>query len=272
MRIDGVSSAAMQPNTVGMGSGMGGQMDAVSKDLQNQINELQKKMQELSSNQEIPMETKMKKRQEMQKQISELEVQLRQHQVEARRQETQKKQKKQNKGNEMDEMLGSKTQGKQGNGQGTGMSAGSMEALLSADASMKQASVHGSTAKKMEGRANVLKSEIQLDGSRGGDTSAKEAELAETEKVADQATASQMQSLAQAGKTLQEASDDEKKENKTKKSDETSGKTDVAVTAEEGESDKKAGDIGDGGETGIFDVEMPGVPRSRGYQPVDVRL
>lgn len=269
MRIDGASGAAMQPNTVGMGSGMGGQMDAVSKDLQNQINELQKKMQELSSNQEIPMETKMKKRQEMQKQISELEVQLRQHQVEARRQETRKKQ---NKGNEMDEMLGSKTQGKQGNGQGTGMSAGSMEALLSADASMKQASVHGSTAKKMEGRANVLKSEIQLDGSRGGDTSAKEAELAETEKVADQATVSQMQSLAQAGKTLHEAADDEKKENKTKKSDETSEKTNGEATTEEGESSKKAGDIGDGGETGIFDVEMAGVLRSRGYQPVDVRL
>lgn len=100
--------------------GAGGQLDEVSKNLQNQIENLQKQMQELSSNQEMPMETKMKKRQELQKQISELEMQMRQHQMEVKREERQEKQKQ---GPSMDGMLGARKQeGSQG--AGNGMSAG----------------------------------------------------------------------------------------------------------------------------------------------------
>ena len=70
-------------------SGIGGQMSQVggfsnadpeTKSLQKQIAEKQKQLQELSSNQEMSMEEKMKKRQDIQKEITDLKNQLRQHQ------------------------------------------------------------------------------------------------------------------------------------------------------------------------------------------------
>lgn len=264
MNVKGVSGAGVQPGVMGMGAGE--QMDAVSKDLQNQIENLQKQMKELSSNQEMPMEAKMKKRQELQKQISDLEVQLRQHQMEVKREAAMKKREETG---SMDDLMGTRQQTAKKDSQGTGMSLGSMEALISADTSMKQASVHGSTARKMEGRAGVLKAEIALDSSRGGNVDLKKEELAKTEAIAEQATASQMEAFAQAGKTVQEAAKDEQtgkagKTNKTDKTDEDGQKEGEAKT---GEEEAKAAS-----EENTFDVEMLGVPFSRGYNPVDVRL
>lgn len=258
MTINGVSSTGIQPGTMGMGAG--GQMDAVSKDLQNQIENLRKQMNELSSNQEMPMETKMKKRQELQKQVSDLEVQLRQHQMEVKREAATKK--REGSGS-MDELLGVKQQSKQKDGQNVGMSAGSMEALISADASMKAAEVHGSVATKMEGRACVLEEEIKLDSSRGGNPERKKAELAEVKAVAEQATSSQMVSLAEANETMQEAGKEEQKGTDAK-TDEKDQKDDTAKTDAEEREDASG--------QSTFDTEMPGVPFSRGYTTVDVKV
>lgn len=57
-------------------------------------------MQELSSNEDMTLEEKMKKRQEIQQQISDLNMQLRQHQIE------QRKEKQQAKASSMDDMAG----------------------------------------------------------------------------------------------------------------------------------------------------------------------
>lgn len=273
MNVNGLNGAGMKQGTLAMGAG-GGAMDAVSKDLQNQITNLQKQMQELASNQEMTGEAKMKKRQELQKQISDLEMQLRQRQMDVKREE---RQKKQNKGPSIDEMTGAKNQAQKGAKQTAGMSAGSMEALISADCSMKQADVHGSVAKSMENRAGILEAEIKQDAGKAGDaTAAKKEELAKVKELASQAAASQMQSVAEADKTLEEASSKEEKvEDKTAKdkdgvheiSDADGAKTDEA---------KQAKDPGDGQQEGAkdntYDVEMPGVALSRGYQPVDIRL
>lgn len=288
MNISGVSGAGMQPNMSGMGAGAADQMDPVSKDLRRQIEDLQKQMQELSANQEMPMETKMKKRQELQKQISELEIQLRQHQMEVKREENQKKK---NNGSSFDDLLGTKPQEKQGGKQSMGMSAGSMEALISADASMKQADVHGRTATKMENRAGVLETEIKLDSGRGGSSNIefKEEELAKTKSLADQATASQMESLSQANKTMQEAAKDEQndKDAKTEAGAKPGSSQSIAVV--EGKEQSTPGtaqsaasaltrEDGQGGRQqeaeaqNTFDTEMMGVAFSRGYQPVDVKL
>ncbi len=282
MTINGVSGIGMQPGTVGAGAGT--QMDAVSKDLRSQIENLQKQMQELSSNQELATETKMKKRQDLQKQISDLEVQLRQHQMEVRREAAMKKREQ---GSDMDELLGTKQQAKKNGSQGAGMSAGSMEALISADASMKQADVHGSTAKKMEGKAAVLESEIKLDSGRGGSSNVgyKQEQLAETKAAAERASASQMESLAQANKTVQDAAEDERKD-EDKKTPETADKaveetsdsvTDKTQGEEGAEAATKSAEKGKDGNSNTasqntFDVQMMGVAFSRGYQPVDVRL
>lgn len=255
MNVNGIGGTGMQPNTAA-GAGTGSQMDPVSKDLQKQIEKLKNDLKEISANQDMPTDAKMKKRQEIQKQISELEVQLRQHQIEAKKEERQKKKEE----SSFDDLMGTKPQEKQNNSQNTGMSAGSMEAMISADVSVKQANVNGSTAKKMEGRANILEAEIQLDGGRGGSSNVglKEAELAKAEETAEKAAASQMDSLAQASKTLQDASKEEKADGP--KDDD---KTKVPGTEEEKEQEETAPDTS-GGET----LEETGYA----YHPIDVRL
>lgn len=253
MNVNGINSTGLQPSSAGMGSGTGGQMDPVSKDLLQQIEKLKKDLQEISSNQDIPTDTKMKKRQDIQKQISELEIQLRQHQIEARKEERQKKKEE----SSFDDLMGTKPQEKQGGSQNTGMSAGSMEAMISADVSVKHANVNGSTAKKMEGKANVLEIEMKLDGGRGGSSNVglKEAELARVKEAAEKATASQMDSLAQAGKTLQNAAKDEKVDKKKEEEEQKSSGT---------EEEKEEGTSTAPEET----LEETGFT----YHPVDVRL
>lgn len=93
--------------------------------------------------------------------------------------------------------MGTKPQEKQGSAQNAGMSTDSMQAMISADMSVKQANVNGSTAKKMEGKANILETEIKLDSARGSSSNVeyKEAQLAEAKEAAAKATASQMSSL-----------------------------------------------------------------------------
>lgn len=280
MNISGVSGAGMQTGMTGMGAGAADQMDPVSKDLRRQIEDLQKQMQELSANQEMPMETKMKKRQELQKQISELEVQLRQHQMEVKREENQKKKSRES---SFDDLLGTKPQEKQSGKQSMGMSAGSMEALISADVSMKQADVHGSTATKMEDRAGVIETEIMLDSGRSGSSNIafKEEELAKTKAIADQAVSSQMEALADASEAAQRANEDENDNDSIKDSEEkeTSEKVQDGTTAANtglAESRNPEGSAKDENKestaANTFDVERMGVAFSRGYNPVDVRL
>ena len=258
MNINGIGGAGMQPNNAGMGAN--GQMDPVSKDLQKQIEKLKNDLKEISANQEMPTDAKMKKRQEIQKQISELEVQLRQHQIETKREERQKKKDE----SSFDDLMGTKSQGKQGNGQNVGMSTGSMEAMISAGQSVKQANVGGSIAKKMEGRANVVEVEMQLDGGRGGSSNVdlKEAELAKAREAAEKATSSQMQSLAEASETLQSAAKDEKADGEKtddKKADGTA-ENEEKENASSVATDEESSETSEAMETGFA------------YHPVDVRL
>ena len=81
MRINGFSGTNTQTGTMGMTQGN----DSVSKNIQNQIANAQQKLQDLSSNEEMSLEDKMKKRQEIQQEINNLNQQLRQHQIEQRK-------------------------------------------------------------------------------------------------------------------------------------------------------------------------------------------
>ena len=258
MNINGTGGAGMQPNNAGMGAD--GQMDPVSKDLQKQIEKLKNDLKEISANQEMPTDAKMKKRQEIQKQISELEVQLRQHQIEAKREERQKKKDE----SSFDDLMGTKSQAKQSSGQNVGMSAGSMEAMISAGQSVKQANVGGSIAKKMEGRANVVEIEMQLDGGRGGSNNIdlKEAELSKLREAAEKAKSSQMESLSEASDTLESAAKDEKADGEKtddKKASGTAGN----------EEKENASSIATDGETSEVSETLE---NGFAYHPVDVRL
>ncbi len=180
MTINGINGANTQTAQMGMNPAM----DSYSKNLQNQIANAQKQLQELSANEKMPMEEKMKKRQELQQQKS----------------------------SSMDDRS-DETNAKTGS-QDAGLSQASMTAMISADASIKQAKVQGSVATKMEGRAGVLESEIKLDEARGGNAAKKKEELADVKQTAQQATASQMETLVDANKSIEEASEAERKEQK----------------------------------------------------------
>lgn len=206
MRINGMEGAGARP----LSSGSGGPEDAYSKNLKNQIENAQKRLQELSSDTQLPPEEKMKKRQELMKEISSLQNQLRQHEIDLRKQ-AQEQQKEERRA----ENSASGKQGEKGNG---GLSGKSMEAMISADNSMKQANVHGSIRTELKGRAGVLEAEIKQDGMRGLDTSAKEEELADTEQKAAEQAGAQTDILARAGSELREASGEDAENAREEKS------------------------------------------------------
>lgn len=273
MKVSGINGTDMAGGSAAMSPGAGEPMDEVSRNLQKQIENLQKQMKELSANQETPPEIKMKKRQELQKQISELQVQLRQHQMEVKREEAQKQEEKASQENVFDSCRISE----EGRQQSVGLSAGSMEAMLSADVAMKQADVHGSTAQKMENRTGVLEAEIKLDSARGGDTAAKEAELAEAKAIAEKATVSQIESLSQANESMKETSGADENEDGGRTDDE--GWQNGEVVHEENAVTENGGTVADTVSQGTNGVEKQpeGIAeeqdgKRREYHPVDVRV
>lgn len=188
MTISGINGGNLQAGQ----SGSAQAMDSYSRNIQKQIMDAQKQLQELSSNEKMSPEEKMKKRQELQQQINDLNMQLKQHQMEQRREKQQK--------------------------------TGSMEAMISADSSMKQSKVQGSVATRMKDRAGVLESEIKLDSIGGQGASKKKEELADVEQKAMQVTASQMRTLADANRTLKEAAAADKKEERAEEDEKTESK------------------------------------------------
>ncbi len=224
MKINGLNGA----NTQSGGVNLMQSKDSVSKNIQNQIANAQKQLQELSSNKEMSMEEKMKKRQEIQQQIADLNNQLRQHQIEQRKENQAKK-------TSMDDMLGGgqKTAPKAGK-QNSGLSKASMKAMISADSAMAQAKIQGSVAGQMEGKAGVLESEIKLDSARGGDVEKKKEELAEVQQKAVAAESAQMNTLSEANKELEAAAKADQQTEKAEEKDAVSSKKeDEAMTGED---------------------------------------
>ena len=210
MQINGVNGAGMQSGNSMTGIGQG--TDAYSRQLQKQISYAQKKLQDISSDENLSPEEKMKKRQEIQQEINDLNIQLRQHQIELRREKQEEKS-----DSPVTELTGGRKNARTGKGsQAGGMSEAGMSAIISADVAAGQARIQGNTAKRMENRAGIIKSEIKMES---GDTSDKEKELAEVEKRAQAASESQMNTLRDMGETLKKAEDSETKEEEKKASD-----------------------------------------------------
>ena len=266
MRINGFSGTNTQTGTMGMTQGN----DSVSKNIQNQIANAQQKLQDLSSNEEMSLEDKMKKRQEIQQEINNLNQQLRQHQIEQRKEQQSKN------SSSMDDMVaGTSNTSKK---KDTGLSQASMQAMISADSSMKQAKVQGSMAAQIQGRASVLESEIKQDAGKGN-TEKKEEELAELQAKAQSATAAQMSTLADANKSVEEAAKAENsntEDTATKNNTDKSEKTQESAGAAAEETDNvKNTDIK--GETQAT-VETPTLENAQNatqqavYTPIDIRL
>ena len=260
MKINGISGSNAQMGQMGMNQAT----DSYSRNIQSQIANAQKQLQELSSNEEMTLEEKMKKRQEIQQQISDLNMQLRQHQAE------QRKEKQQAKASSMDDM-----KSKAGE-KGIGMSQASMTAMISADTSIKQAKVQGSVATSMEGRAGVLESEIK--NNHGADVTKKKEELADVTQKAQAATASQMNTLAETNKAMEEAAVAERGDNKTSgvKEEKTGQAENIAEkAAESGTNGEKAQDgvSGIGSQTGnVENVQRDDSTQAGNVQPVETAV
>ena len=260
MKINGISGSNAQMGQMGMNQAT----DSYSRNIQSQIANAQKQLQELSSNEEMTLEEKMKKRQEIQQQISDLNMQLRQHQAE------QRKEKQQAKASSMDDM-----KSKAGE-KGIGMSQASMTAMISADTSIKQAKVQGSVATSMEGRAGVLESEIK--NNHGSDVTKKKEELADVTQKAQAATASQMNTLAEANKAMEEAAVAERGDNKTSgvKEEKTGQAENIAEkAAESGTNGEKAqnGVSGTESQTGNAEnVQRDDSTQAGNVQPVETAV
>lgn len=222
----------------------GMQSDSYTKNIQRQIANAQQKLQDLSSNEELSLEDKMKKRQEIQQEITNLNQQLRQHQMELRREQQSQK------SSSMDEMIaGTKhTSAKKG----AGLSQASMQAIISADTSMKQANVRGSVAAGLKGRAGVLESEIRQDAGKGN-TEKKEQELADIQEKVQAATAQQMSLAASANQEIEEAAKADNAENteKTKNTEKTESSDTVELSVKQNEQ---------------------GTTEQVDYKPIDIKL
>lgn len=249
-------------------SGMNMQIDPVSKNIQNQIAQAQKRQQEISSNEEMTLEEKMKKKQEIQQEIMNLNQQLRQYQMEQRKE-------RQMKSSSMDDMLGGSQGAAKSKMKGSGLSAASMKAMISADVSMKQANVQGSMAVQMKGKEGVLEAEIKTDRSRGGNTEQKEQELADLKIKEKEAYAAQISNLADANKAMEKAAKEdqaaESEKSKNGQTDQTDGKA------------EKTGEVlgnkpGSVNHEAAVTAETPSAeavqtePHPVSYTPVDIRL
>lgn len=187
--------------------------DAYSKNIEEQIRNAEKRLQNLSRDDKISPDERRKKQQELRKEITELQAELRQHEIELRQEEWQQKtqntamgSREKGTGADMEDMLGGEIhiRGKGGRKR-AGFSDAGMRAMISADASLKQADVQGAVKEAMEGKAGVLESEIKLDQARGADTAKKEMELADLKEGAADPTADQLKTLSNANKEMQSA-------------------------------------------------------------------
>lgn len=260
MTVNGVFGAGsyMQAKAYGRDS----QMDSVGKNIQKQIENAQKRLQELSSNEELTIEEKMKKRQEIQQEIANLNQQLRQHEIEQRKEQQNRE------ASTMDDMVAGT--GKTSEKKGSGLSQAGMKAMLSADASMKQAHVQGSVVSGMEGKARVLETEIKEDKSRGVDTEKKEEELEDLQANMDNTTAAQISSLTEAVKAMDEAAETDRE-----KTPEESGAGKDAQTKEGEKTDDgevRAGGVAAQPEREAAETAAKADEKSVSYTPIDVRL
>lgn len=199
--INGSTNAAAGTSAISLNQGM----DDYSKGLQKQIADAQKQLQELGKNEDLDSETKMKKRQEIQKQISDLNTQLRQHQMEERQKSREERQQK-NQSTQAEENM-------------TGLSQNSMRAIISAEGSLKQAKIQSGTANQMQNTADIKRAEIKRDGGgakRSSDDSAsiskKWDDVEGLEQKAQSALISQAASLAEADDAMKKAANAEKTE------------------------------------------------------------
>lgn len=209
-------------------------MDSESKDLQNQIVGEQKRLKELTVDNELNAEEKKKKRQEIQKQISELNNQLRQHQIELRKEQKEKEKDGANMDlREQGESLEEEESTEKG------MTQTGMKAIISADSAISHAKVQENVSIALDSRVRVLQGEIKQDTGRGKDTKMKQKELENLQDKAIRAEAAKMEILADVALEIKQAAEKEKQADKNNKEKKKSSSIDTVPVFQNSAAKKK---------------------------------
>lgn len=199
MMVQGISPAG------GAGIFMPAAVDSESKALQKQIEEKQKELKELSSKEDIPLEEKVKQKQQLQQEITQLEAQLRMHQQEVKQQRGQENSKQDliASGGDKQSLAASMSL----SSEGTAMAG--MESLLSAHSSLKQAKVQQGVSKDLQANARVLESEIKQDKNLGASVEKKEEQLEDLSQRSSDAMGYAAAALNQANEAVTNVKDGE---------------------------------------------------------------
>lgn len=197
--VQGISPAG------GAGIFMPAAVDSESKALQKQIEEKQKELKELSSKEDIPLEEKVKQKQQLQQEITQLEAQLRMHQQEVKQQRGQENSKQDliASGGDKQSLAASMSL----SSEGTAMAG--MESLLSAHSSLKQAKVQQGVSKDLQANARVLESEIKQDKNLGASVEKKEEQLEDLSQRSSDAMGYAAAALNQANEAVTNVKDGE---------------------------------------------------------------
>lgn len=204
--------------------------DSESKNLRNQIIGEQKRLKELTVDNELNAEEKRKKRQEIQKQITELNNQLKQHQIELRKEQKEKEKKGANIESESSEEEESTEKG---------MSQTGMKAIISVDSAISHAKAQENVSITLDSRVRVLQDEIKQDTGRGKDTKMKEKELESLEDKAIRVKAAKMEILADAALEIKQAAEEEYQADKNNKEKKKSNTTDTIPVFQNSAAKKK---------------------------------
>ena len=165
--------------------------DSESRSLQNQITSAQQRLNHLSSDEEITSEEKAKERQELQKQIAELNRKLRQHRLEQKEEVKETAQEVQKKELLQEERLEeNKTEAesrknpfdKPQEEENTGLAADNIQKMFATGSLLQQGRVRESMERRTEGQENILEAEIRSDSIYGTNTTAKEEKLSAMRK------------------------------------------------------------------------------------------
>lgn len=128
-----------------------------------------------------------------------------------------------------------------------------MQAIISASSAMTMVQRQGSVATSMKGREGIIETEIKLDSARGGNVEKKQEELEEVQKKLTQVQTTQMDTLSDANKQLEEArKEDQKAEAVAKKKAEKKEKDEEVKTTDKVKNE----DINENEDAKIHNVEV----------------
>lgn len=210
--------------------------DPEAKSFQIQISSAQTELQKLSSDDKMSSEEKAKKRQEIQKQIMELNNMLRERKAELRREKQQKAAEEDSKGENL--LPGQEQQEKQErpetvhnvsryiekNVSSHRIPVRHMKAMVSADAAIDRAELTESISDELESRVQVLQGEIKQAEANGGYVEAKKSEIEVLENKVAKISGAKMNIISSAISEMKQAVKDAGKKDQKQGTNETAKK------------------------------------------------